>query len=63
MVTVVLPKSQFFKAALIAYHYTEDFSKALKYYKLSETVAGDPAEIFQAQYGALKSSFRLSLSR
>ncbi|MFN8318768.1 MAG: tetratricopeptide repeat protein [Saprospiraceae bacterium] len=55
-------RKSIFKAALIAYHYTEDFSKALKYYKLSETVAGDPAEIFQAQYGALKSSFRLSLS-
>lgn len=49
-----------FKAALIAYHYTEDFTKALKYYKMSETVAGDVADIFQAQFGALKSAFRLA---
>ncbi len=49
-----------YKAALIAYHYTEDFEKALKYYKQSEMVSGDAGELFQSQYGALKSAFRLA---
>ena len=49
-----------YKAALIAYHYTEDFEKALKYYKQSELISGDAGELFQSQYGALKSAFRLA---
>lgn len=51
-----------YKAALIAYYYTENFEKALKYYKMSEGLAGDPAELFQSQFGALRSAFRLALS-
>lgn len=51
-----------YKAALIAYHYTEDFEKSLKYYKQSELVSGDAGELFQSQYGALKSAFRLAKS-
>ena len=48
-----------FKAGLIAYNFTQDFSKALKYYKEYETITSDIGELFQAQFGALKSAFKI----
>jgi tetratricopeptide (TPR) repeat protein len=48
-----------FKAALIAYNYTQDFEKALKYYKLDESLTEDAGGKFQAQLGALRSAFKL----
>jgi TolA-binding protein len=48
-----------YNAALIAYNYTQDFNKSLKYYKEYENLASDIAEVFQSQFGALKSAFKL----
>ncbi len=48
-----------YKAALIAFNYTQDFDKALKYYKEYEGLVDDLGEKFQCQYGALKSAFKL----
>lgn len=48
-----------YKAALIAFNYTQDFDKALKYYKEYEGIADDVGEKFQSQYGALRSAFKL----
>jgi tetratricopeptide (TPR) repeat protein len=49
-----------FKAALISFNYTQEFDKALKYYKEYETLTSDVAEKFQSQYGILKSAFKIS---
>lgn len=49
-----------YKAALISYNYTQNFEKALKYYKHYETFATDVGELFESQFGALKSAFKIS---
>lgn len=49
-----------YKASLIAYNFTTDFEKSLRYYKLYETLTDDVGEVFEAQFGALKSAFKLS---
>ncbi|MBK8700076.1 MAG: tetratricopeptide repeat protein [Saprospiraceae bacterium] len=48
-----------FKSALISYSYTQNFEKALKYYKISAQISNDPGELFQSDFGALKSAFKL----
>ncbi len=48
-----------YKAALIAYNYTQDFDKSLKYYKMLESTSEDVGEKFQSQLGALRSAFKL----
>lgn len=48
------------KAALISYNHSQNFTKALKYYKLWESQTKDPADKYQSQLGALRSAFRLS---
>jgi tetratricopeptide (TPR) repeat protein len=47
-----------YKAAIIAFNYTQDFDKALKYYKEYEVIADDIGEKFQCQYGCLRSAFK-----
>ena len=47
------------KAAIISYNYTQNFSKALKYYKELEKLTNNPEDKFQAQLGAMRSAFRL----
>ena len=48
------------KAALISYNHSQNFSKALKYYKLWEAQTAAPEDKYQAQLGAMRSAFRLS---
>jgi tetratricopeptide (TPR) repeat protein len=48
------------KAALISYNHSQNFSKALKYYKLWESQSSAPEDIYQSQLGAMRSAFRLS---
>lgn len=48
------------KAALISYNHSQNFTKALKYYKLWESQTSTPEDIYQAQLGAMRSAFRLS---
>ena len=47
------------KAAIISYNYTQNFGKALKYYKLLETQTANADDKFLAQLGAMRSAFRL----
>ncbi|MEM9549135.1 MAG: tetratricopeptide repeat protein [Bacteroidota bacterium] len=48
------------KAALISYNHSQNFAKALNYYKLWETQTADPEDKYQAQLGAMRSAFRQS---
>jgi len=48
------------KAALISYNHSQNFAKALKYYKLWEKQTSTPEDKYQAQLGAMRSAFRLS---
>ncbi len=48
------------KAALISYNHSQNFNKALKYYKLWEGQTSTPEDKYQAQLGAMRSAFRLS---
>jgi len=48
------------KAALISYNHSQNFGKALKYYKLWENQTANPEDKYQAQLGAMRSAFRQS---
>ncbi|MBY5957094.1 tetratricopeptide repeat protein [Membranicola marinus] len=47
------------KAAIIAFNDQEDFTRALKYYALYETLVTDEEERFKAQVNALNSAFKI----
>jgi len=48
------------KAAVISYNHSQDFKKALKYYKLWEEQTANPEDKYEAQLGAMRSAFRQS---
>lgn len=48
------------KAAVISYNHSQNFAKALKYYKLWESQTSTPEDKYQAQLGAMRSAFRIS---
>lgn len=47
------------KAAAIAYHNEQNFSKAYEYYTKLETVASSSTDRFEAQLGAMRCAYRL----
>ncbi len=48
------------KAAQIAYHNEQDFTKAFDYYTKWETETNDPDDRFDAQLGAMRAAYRLN---
>lgn len=47
------------KAAIISYNYTQDFTKALQFYKRYESIVLSDGDKYQAQLGAMRSAFRV----
>lgn len=48
------------KAAIISYNYTQDFTKALQFYKKYEALVLNESDKYQAQLGAMRSAFRVN---
>jgi tetratricopeptide (TPR) repeat protein len=46
------------KAAIISYNFTQNFNKAYSYYNTLAEESRDEEEVFEAQMGAMRSSFR-----